>query len=289
MRIECIIDSGAYGAWKKGEQINIYDYIEYVVRNQSSIAMCINMDTIPANPGRTPTPEEVEDSARKSYENLQIMKDYGLQPIPVFHQGESFHWLQKYLLDEDPIIAISPAGDQMGWRGPNPEIWLDQVFNYLTDDDGFPIVKTHGMGVAGVGYLARYPWHSCDATSWTQIANFGKIMVPLYHNGKPNYTVRPRYVHVSDFTQRVPDSFVSARDKSKDQFGNLGKLQQDQVIRFVTEECNMTMTAVRYCDNQRRRCMICFWKKVVEAIGDRPRFKYKRKWSSMNREIIHAY
>lgn len=289
MRVELLLDSGAYAGWRKGEEISIYDYIEYILRHEESIIGCVNLDMIPGTPGRTPTPEEVEDSARRSYDNLQIMKEYGLQPMPVFHQGESFHWLKRYLDDEEPIIAISPAADQMGWRGPNPEIWMDQVFNYLTDEDGYPIVKTHGMGVTGAVYLARYPWYSCDSTSWTQIANFGKIMVPLYHNGKPDYLSRPRYVHVSDFTERIPDSFVSAKDKSKDQFGNLGKLQQEQVIRFVTEECNLTMTEVRYCDNKRRQSMICFWSNVVKAIGDTPRFKYKRKQWSMRSEAVHAY
>lgn len=279
MKITALMDSGAYASWKNGEPINIYDYIDYIERHKDYILHCVNLDVIPGQPNSYPTQEQVEDSARQSYENLQIMKAHGLQPIPVFHQGESFHWLQKYIDDGDPYIGISPAADQMGWRGAAPEVWLDQVFSYITDDDGYPIIKTHGFGVTGAKYLRRYPWTTCDSTSWTRIANFGKIMVPIYVNGKPNYLSNPHYVHVSDFTQRVPDGFVTAKDKSKDQFGNLGRLEQDQVIRFVTEECNSTMTSVRYCDNERRKCLVMYWTNVVKTIGDVLTFKYKNKWS----------
>lgn len=282
IKVNTILDSGAYGAWRKGESINIYDYIAYAKRHQDYIVGCVNLDVIPGEPGRTPTQAEVEDSARRSYENFQIMKQHGLNPMPVFHQGESFEWLQKYINDGIDYIGISPAADMMGWRGPDPEVWLDKVFNYITDDQGYPIIKTHGFGITGAKYLRRYPWTSCDSTSWTRIANFGKIMVPVYCNGKPNYLSNPHYVHVSDFTVREPDAFISAKDKAKDQFGNLGKHEQDQVVHFVTEECGMTMTAVRYCDNERRKCMVKYWKKVVATIGDVLTFKYKNKrWSTL--------
>ncbi len=279
MKIKTLLDSGSYASWKKGEQINLQNYIAFIQRHKDYIVECVNLDVIPGEPGRTPTQLEVEDSAQRSYDNLQTMKEHGLKPIPVFHQGESFHWLQRYIDDGEQYIGISPAADMMGWRGARPEVWLDQVFSYITDDDGKPIIRTHGFGVTGAKYLRRYPWDTCDSTSWTQIANFGKIMVPIYVNGKPNYLSDPHYVHVSDFTIRVPDGFVSARDKAKDQFGNLGKLEQDQVIRFVTEECKLTMTQVRYCDNERRKALVTYWKNVVATIGDVKTFKYKKKWS----------
>jgi hypothetical protein len=273
-----MLDSGAYASWRKGDVIDLYDYIEFIKRHQDILEYVINLDIIPGVHKTYPTPEEVEDSARRSYENQQIMKAHGLSPIPVFHQGESFSWLKRYMDDGEPYIGISPLLDIQGWKGADPDVWLDQAFDFVTDANGYPLVKTHGFGIVSVKYLKRYPWTSVDATSYTQVARFGKILVPLYRNGKPDYLSSPLYVHLSEVTQRKDCKFMSARDKAKDQFGNLGRIQQDQVIHFVTQECGLTMTEVRYCDNHRRKAVIKFWAKVVEAVGDVPRFRHKTRW-----------
>lgn len=285
-RLNLILDSGAYAAWRKGEVIDVYDYIDFLKEHEDSIEFCVNLDIIPGVHKTYPSWEEVEDSARRSYNNLQIMKAHGLKPIPVFHQGESFNWLKRYMDDGEPYIGISPLVDIMGWKGADPDVWLDQAFSFVTDENGWPLVKTHGFGLNSLKYLKRYPWHSVDATSWTQMANFGKILLPMYRNGQPDYLAAdPRYVHVSDFTQRKDCIFTSAKDKAKDQFGYLGRQQQDQVIHFVTHECNLTMTQVRYCDNERRKAIITFWQKVALAIGDEPRrFKHKTKWRLFNQK-----
>ena len=277
-QVRLLLDSGAYAAWRRGETINIYDYIEYIKRYQDHIEHCVNLDIIPGAHKTYPTPDEVEDSAKRSYEHQQIMKAHGLNPIPVFHQGESFSWLRRYMDDGEPYIGISPLLDIQGWKGADPDVWLDQAFDFVTDEKGYPLVKTHGFGLNSLKYLKRYPWYSVDATSWAQMGNFGRILVPSYRDGKPDYLGTPNYVHVTDITIRKDCIFTSARDKAKDQFGNLSRRQQDQVIHFVTHECGLTMTHVRYSGDARRKCVIMFWTKVFEAVGNVPRFKYKTKW-----------
>jgi hypothetical protein len=37
------------------------------------------------------------------------MKDAGLKPLPVFHHGEHFSWLERMLADGESYIGISTA------------------------------------------------------------------------------------------------------------------------------------------------------------------------------------
>ena len=276
--INLLLDSGAFSAWKKGETININEYIDYIKRNIDWIELYATVDKIPGVPGRYPTPEEVEHSASISYKNQQIMKDAGLSPLPIFHQGEEFHWLDKYLEDE-PYIGISPQEDLLSWRGMDPAIWLDKVFTRLTTANGAPIVKTHGFGVSSHALLRRYPWTSVDSTTWTWQANMGAITCPHFVNDKPDYLADPIYVHVSPNTKREATNWTSMRDKSKIQFGNLSRAQQDQVIRYVEDLCGLTMTHVRYCDGERRKVLLHYWQNVVKALGDHRTFKHRTKGS----------
>jgi hypothetical protein len=268
--VKCFLDSGVYACWKNGQTIDIDEYIDYIKRNLDWIEYYASLDKIPAEPGRYPTKAEVEYSAKVSYDNHQYMKAAGLHPIPIYHQGEELEHLERYLADGETYIGISPQEDLLSWRGLDPMKWLDRVFTRLTNSRGIPIIKTHGFGVMGPSLLRRYPWHSVDATSFTHQANYGAIFVPKYIKGKPDYLADPNYVHVSDNTKRVATTFSSLKEKSKIQFGNLSRAQQDQVVRFVEEECNSCMTLIRYCDNERRKAAITWWHKVVEALAARP-------------------
>ena len=81
--------------------------------------------------------EAVEQSAKQSYHNLQVMKDAGLSPIPVFHQGERFDRQQRMLDDAESYIGLSPFS-----RSHRSDIiaWLDQCFAVLKST---PDVQTH--------------------------------------------------------------------------------------------------------------------------------------------------
>lgn len=274
MFVNCILDSGAFVVWAKRRSIDIDEYIDYCLRNKEYIQTVVNLDSIPGEPGRNPTLEEVEYSAKKSFETLQYMKSKGVNAIPVFHQGESFDWLHLYL-ETEPYIGVSPAEDTIGWRGADPRIWLDRVYTHITDQEGRPLIKTHGFGVTAFNLLIRYPWTTVDSTSYTQLPNYGKILVPKYSAGQPDYLHPPIYIHISDRTKRDASGWSSARDKSKDQFGNLSPIQQDHVIHFVTKICGQTMTSIRYCDNARRICVIKYWQNFAEALGDDVRFRHR--------------
>src|SRR5215510_8863381 len=107
-RINLFLDSGAYSAWTKGQTIDVREYIKFIQAAAPWLSFYVNLDVIPGRADRVRTVADVEASAAQSYRNLQIMKDAGLRPIPVFHHGEHFRWLEKMLADGEDI-GVSTA------------------------------------------------------------------------------------------------------------------------------------------------------------------------------------
>ena len=61
------------------------------------------------------------------------------------------------------------------------EIWLDRMWNdYLTDGSGNPRIKVHGFGITSIPLMERYPWYSCDSSSWIQATSFGAKVHPEF-------------------------------------------------------------------------------------------------------------
>lgn len=169
------LDSGAFSAWSQGKEIDIDEYIAFIKANIDHIEVYASLDSIGGVPGRAPTKEERNEGARKSWDNYLYMKSEGLDPIPVFHCGEDWKWLDNML--EHGCTYIGLGG--MARNSSRLRIaWLDEVFTRITDSAGHPLVKTHGFGMTAIPLIFRYPWYSVDSTSWFQTGNFGGIMLP---------------------------------------------------------------------------------------------------------------
>lgn len=193
--LDVIIDSGAFSAWVKETSVDLSKYIEYIHHFKGSPHTYINLDVIPGAFGRIPSREEVEASAAAGYQNLKLMEKEGLRPMPVFHQGEDFKWLYKMLEDGYDFIGISPANDR---TTSQRIVWLDNVFHMLTNSQGEPLVKTHGLAATGLKILQRYPWYSCDSTSWRVAGDLGTLLIPRLVNGVPDYNLPHYKLSVSD-------------------------------------------------------------------------------------------
>ena len=228
--ISCLT-AARFSAWRKGIDLPIQEYIEYCKRHKDEVDFYVNLDCIPGEAGKMDSSQEsIEFSAGKSYSNLQIMKDAGLAPVPVFHQGERFEWLEKMINDGETYIGISPY-----MRAHQNEIikWMDRCFSLITDDKGRPIVKTHGFGVTACNLCVRYPWTSVDSTSWSVGGGYGSILVPQYISGKPDYTRPPLTLRIS----------ARAADQSRG-FDGLPAAQQDAVRQAVID-AGVTMSELR--------------------------------------------
>jgi hypothetical protein len=226
-----LVDSGAFSAWRRGSEIPLQDYIEYCKNHAHESDAYVNLDCIPGENGLMDhSQSSIEKSAAKSYDNLQIMKAEGLSPIPVFHQGERFEWLDKMLADGESYVGISPY-----MRSHQSEIiqWMDRCFSRITDQNGRPYIKTHGFGVTACNLCTRFPWYSVDSTSWSVGGGYGSILVPQYVNGTADYSRPPLTLKLSARKQN------QARG-----FDGLSTLQQD-AVRQAAEDANVAMSELR--------------------------------------------
>lgn len=205
-----ILDSGAFSAWKSGTVINLDDYIEFAHtaikdgEKLNKIVRPVNLDVIPGSVGKTSqlnkllsgnrreNLELIDDAAKRGHDNMVKMLDNGITPIHVFHQGETWKWLDK-MVEKVPYIGVSPANDMPVKSKRN---WMYSVFNYL-HKNGIK-VDTHGFAVFDSSVILEFPWTSVDATTPLLLAGYGKIMCPSGGFSNPDYSIRGSHLVVSE-------------------------------------------------------------------------------------------
>jgi hypothetical protein len=186
-----ILDSGAFSAWNKGKKIDLDDYIAYAhhamrrAEKSGKTLRVVNLDVIPGSVGKTKTlaKDVREAAAMQGYKNLLRMKDKGITPIHVFHQGEDFEWLHKMVALTD-YIGISPANDV---TNQSRAAWLYETFTRIKKER--IEVDTHGFAVFMPSMLRDLPWTSADAISWLMIAANGSIIYPVGGFTNFNYSL----------------------------------------------------------------------------------------------------
>jgi len=253
--VRLLLDSGAYTAWTMQRPIKVKEYIKFVKENSQFIWNAICLDVLPGEFGKKRSDRDVKIAAAASYKNLQAMKEAGLKPIPVFHRGESFEWLEKMLRDGETYIGLSPLVDSME---AEKRVWLDKCFSVITDSKGNALVKTHGFGVTNPTLMMRYPWHSVDSTSWVKSGGFGIIYVPVYEKGVPNFRRRPIRVHISEVDKTTADSFKK-----------LGPTAQECVLTFLDEH-GFSLPEITYSRAKRCAAMLRYFNGLEKVLPINP-------------------
>lgn len=222
-----IMDSGAFSAWNQNIQIDFDSYVNYCLKHEDRLDYIVNLDVIPAIPGqKIITQKEIEQSASLGYKNARKMLAAGIpreKLIHVFHQNENFKWLKRMVRDF-PYIGLSPANDT---TTAQKKQWLDQCMPYVTDQDGFPIVKFHGFAVTAHILIVRYPWFSVDSSTWCQEAGRGMVYIPPYKDGKYSYDVPPIRLRIG---------FNSLIERDKIHFFNRSPLQKEIIVKYFTHK-----------------------------------------------------
>ena len=265
LQLRIMLDSGAFSAWHRGDEIDLAAYIEYIKRQGHLFYSYVSLDVIPGANGRMDrSTESIRKSAEASYRNHQVMRDAGLSPIPVFHQGEEWHWLERMIDDGEPYIGVSPylrsnIGDLIKW--------LDQCFTRLTVSRGRPIAKTHGFGATGHTVITRYPWHTVDSTSWAIAPGYGLIKVPMRaDDGGFDYARPAMQVCVTD--ARPPE------DVGTRHIDVLAPAEVDHVAAFL-DGLGLTPTDVRTSLDCRRAAYIGYLQGLEASAGPRL-FRHRR-------------
>lgn len=264
--VRVMLDSGAYSCWKRGEELDLDQYIDYLLEHHEHLWAYVALDEIPGTPNVRPSRDEIIRAAEISYENTCRMVEAGLSPMPVFHQGEPFKYLDRLLDDGFDFVGISPANDR---NTSEKRRWLDEVFAHLCGPHGYPEIKTHGLGFTTPNIALRYPWYSFDSITWLSAGGFGSIYIPYFVNGEPDYTKQGFILWISERQTKDPFSpKPEALDISK-HFKGLDKKTQSHVLEFI-ERNGFTYEEVR--DDYYPRQIICarFFDNVARGHPMRP-------------------
>jgi len=199
------IDSGAFSAYTLGVEIDLPTYCRYIQENIDIIR--VEDGTVMAS-----VLDGIGDP-KKTLENQLAMERLGVRPLPCFHAGEDERYLEHYIQNYEYITL----GGMVGSSPKQLMIWLDRIWEkYLTDGSGNPRIKVHGFGITSIPIMDRYPWYSCDSSSWIQSAAFGTVITPEYGPISVSAQSPDRHVagmHVQSYNDLersvVKDLFVS--------------------------------------------------------------------------------
>lgn len=153
--LDLFADSGAYSAYSQGSPIHVDDYCNWLEREAWRFSCYVNLDVI----------GDVEGTWR----NQQRMEERGLNPVPVFHGGEPWEYLERYC-ESHRYVAL---GGMVASNKPAAMRWLIQCFKIAAKND----VRIHGFGQTRLQILRSFPWYSVDSSSWASAHRFGGLML----------------------------------------------------------------------------------------------------------------
>jgi hypothetical protein len=213
------LDSGAFSAFTQDKTIRLDDYAAFIHEVKDEITVAAALDVI----------GDAEASCRAYYELL----DKGCEVIPVFHIGDSFEYLERYLEDQVPYLAL---GGMVGKAAPVLQTWLDKVWGeYMTNEDGYPIVRAHGFGLTVSRLLERYPWYTADSTTWLNGSRFGTALF--------NFPGR-RLVHIP-----ISDRNPAIKQGTSNHIKNLGP-SEFAIAMEELEEAGTTLEKIAVDNNE---------------------------------------
>ncbi|QPB12063.1 hypothetical protein PQD09_gp42 [Providencia phage PSTCR4] len=214
------LDSGAFSAYTLGVTLSVKEYCEYIQRN---------MDIIRVEDGALMASvlDGIGDPLQ-TYRNQLEMEARGVRPLPCFHSGEDPRYLDYYVQNYEYITL----GGMVGASTEQLTRWLDRIWNnHLVDGSGRAKIKVHGFGITSIPLMERYPWYSCDSSSWIQTAAFGGITSSRYGN-----------IQVSE---KSP-----SRHDAGQHLCNLTPIEQDNILRYL-ERAGFTYERLSTCYESR--------------------------------------
>lgn len=168
-RFDLLLDSGAFTAHSLGFSYDVNDYIEWVKTTSIKPDRFIQLDVI--------------GDEKATVENLKMMLDADLEPIPVFTRGSQLETLEQ-IYDLAPLIA---TGGLVGTQKRTGYVkWL------MKSIQDRPV---HWLGFTALDFIAKYRPASCDSSGWLATRMYGQLQVYL---GKGKWKIFRR----QDFIKR---------------------------------------------------------------------------------------
>jgi hypothetical protein len=147
------LDNGAFSAWKDGRSVDwprYYDWVsEWVLHPGFDFAVI---------------PDEIEGGEA---ENDALIDEWPLerwQGVPVWHMHESLDRLTR-LANEWPRVALGSSGE---YATVGDDRWWERMayaMPAVTNDEGRPICKLHGLRMLNPTVFSHLPLASADSTN----------------------------------------------------------------------------------------------------------------------------
>lgn len=225
-----LLDSGAFTAWNKGEVTTVDDvrrkYSAFINKAGDLFDEIwgINLDVIPGEKGRDPTPDELKRAVEVSDINFEILvKEFGDIILPVYHQGEAIERLAECVAQVDGksnYICVSPRNDLAEGLRVN---WSRDAHAELKRK--WPHIMTHGLATTGNRMVRTVPWYSGDSAAWVQHGGYG--MIDIFHDEDHSFGRKPEPHYMNYFVsfenlEYMLDGTVETEDGRKVQGIDLG-------------------------------------------------------------------
>lgn len=226
-KVSLFLDSGAFSAWSLGSEIKLEDYIAFIKQYKDYISIYAVLDVI--------------GDAEGTWQNQKKMEEAGLHPLPCFHFGEPWRYLDRYI-DQYDYIALGGLAKKKG----NSEMFefLNACFDRICDANGLPLVKVHGFGVTNFRAMSSYPWYSVDSTTWLITSRMGSILVPQkLPNGEWDYL----QILPGKKTQKISVSTVSPASAVPDAHISTLSRQWKMRVDEWLEQHNSRLGKSRFC------------------------------------------
>lgn len=232
-KIKLMLDSGAYGAWKRNISLPIEGYIDFINEHKHLLHSYVNMDVIPEQSSSV-SAKTIDRTAKATWKNLRAMLKAGLEPMGVYHIGERRYWLEKMIGEGCKYIGLGGLASLGNVAEEIRFPWLNSVFQFLCGKNGYPPVKMHGFAITSPKVLHRYPWASVDSVSWRMHGAYGWIIVPkIDQYGGYMFKTTPMPVYTASGTS---DGTIHSAATEHKHFGKMGLKSKAYVKKYLKSE-----------------------------------------------------
>lgn len=148
------LDNGAFSAWMSGQPVTdwsaYYAWVQGVARH-AACDFAIIPDCIDGG-------EADNDALLAEWPHGKYLG------VPVWHLHESLERLERLAADY-PRIALGSSGEFASVGTPRWWNRMAEVMRVLCDDEGYPLVRIHGLRMLNPDVFGRLPFASADSTN----------------------------------------------------------------------------------------------------------------------------
>lgn len=152
------VDNGAFSAWRNGSTPNWDEYYRWVetIQGHPGFDWAVIPDIINGT-------EDANDALLNQWPWAQPGRSRGVG-VPVWHMHESLDRLIR-LAEQWPRVGIGNFFEFGSAGGPRWWNRMAEAMNVVSNDEGHPVCKLHGLRMLNPEVFSRLPLASADSTN----------------------------------------------------------------------------------------------------------------------------